>query len=61
MATLTKITKTRRRLRQARMGADRRKKLQKNGSTIPFAIHTPEVDAAAPAAQVSPKKNDDAS
>jgi hypothetical protein len=61
MATLTKITKTRRRLRRARMGADRKKLAERDGTTISFPIHTPEIDAAAPAAQVSPKKDSDAS
>ncbi len=55
MATLTKITKFRRKLRRAKAGADRKKLNEKVGSTPAFPLHTPEVDAAAPAAQVSPK------
>lgn len=58
MATLTKITKTRRRLRRARAGRDRKAAVEKHGTTPKFPVHTPEVDANAPAAQVSPKKAD---
>ena len=57
MATLTKITKFRRKLRRAKAGKDRKAAVERNGSTPAFPIHTPEVDAAAPAAQVSPKKD----
>ena len=54
MATLTKITKTRRRLRRAKMGRDRKRLNNLKGTTPVFPIHTPEIDAAAPASQVSP-------
>ena len=56
MATLTKITKLRRRLRRSRAGRARKTAARRDGTTPKFAIHTPEVDAQAPAAQVSPKK-----
>ena len=55
MATLTKITKFRRSLRRKNMGKDRKRQLRANGSTPVFPIHTPEIDAAAPPAQVSPE------
>ncbi|MBX2803850.1 MAG: hypothetical protein KTR31_39605 [Myxococcales bacterium] len=57
MATLTKITKFRRKLRRKRAGRDRKKQLEANGSTPAFPIHTPEVDAACPPAQVAPKRD----
>lgn len=55
MATLTKITKFRRKLRKKKMGRDRKALARNHGTTPPFAIHTPEADANAPAAQVAPK------
>ena len=55
MATLTKITKFRRHLRRKKMGRDRKALVRTEGTTPVFPIHTPEVDAQAPAAQVSPK------
>ena len=58
MATLTKITKFRRKLRKAKAGKDRKTAARRDGSTPAFPIHTPEVDANAPAAQVSPKQAD---
>jgi len=58
MATLTKITKFRRRLRRAKMGRDRKTRARLDGTTPSFPIHTPEIDAAAPPAQVAPKKED---
>ncbi len=54
MASNSKVTKKRRALRRARMGRDRKRRLEKNGSTASFPIHTPEIDAAAPPAQVAP-------
>ena len=57
MATLTKITKFRRKLRKANAGKDRKRQARLHGTTPAFAIHTPEVDANAPAAQVSPKND----
>lgn len=56
MATLTKITKFRRLLRSKKAGRARKAALRIHGTTPKFPIHTPEVDANAPAAQVSPKK-----
>lgn len=56
MATLTSITRFRRKIRRANMGKTRKAQLRK-GTTPAFPVHTPEVDAAAPAAQVSPKNN----
>ncbi len=58
MATLTKITKFRRKLRHAKMGTARKAHNRIHGTTPVFPIHTPEVDANAPAAQVSPKKSE---
>ncbi len=55
MATLTKITKFRRKLRQKKAGRDRKRQLNAQGTTPKFPIHTPEIDAAAPPAHVSPK------
>ncbi len=55
MATLTKITKFRRHLRRRKMGTDRKRTVNAKGTTPPFPIHTPEVDANAPAAQLSPE------
>jgi hypothetical protein len=57
MATLTKITKFRRKLRRAKAGKDRKAQLASKGSTPAFPLHTPDIDAAAPPAQVSPKTN----
>lgn len=57
MATLTKITKFRRKLRRKRAGRDRKKLAESKGTTPVFPIHTPEIDAACPPAQVSPKRN----
>ena len=36
------------------MGRDRKRHARIHGTTPAFPIHTPEVDAAAPAAQVPP-------
>ncbi len=58
MATLTKITRFRRKLRRAKAGKERKARNRNQGTTPPFPIHTPEVDAAAPKAQVSPKTGD---
>lgn len=55
MATLTKITKFRRKLRRANAGKERKRDARLNGTTPAFPVHTPEVDANAPAAQVAPK------
>jgi hypothetical protein len=55
MATLTKITKFRRKLRRKNMGKDRKAQMRIHGSTPKFPVHTEEADANAPN-QVSPKK-----
>lgn len=54
MASYTKFTRFRRKLRRAKMGRDRKAAIRANGTTPKFAIHTPEADANAPAAQLSP-------
>jgi len=58
MATLTKITKFRRVLRRRKAGKARKTRMRIDGTTPKFPIHTPEIDAAAPPAQVSPKKSE---
>jgi len=55
MASNTKQTKFRRKLRRRKMGTDRKAELRKNGTTPAFPIHTAEADANAPKEQVSPK------
>ncbi len=55
MATLTKITKFRRKLRRKNMGKDRKSQARIHGTTPKFSVHTEEADANAPN-QVSPKK-----
>ncbi len=59
MATLTKITKFRRIIRHKNAGKDRKRRARIYGTTPKFPIHTPEIDAAAPPAQVSPKTKSD--
>lgn len=54
MASATKQTSYRRFLRHKNMGKARKAAQRNQGSTPSFPIHTPEIDAAAPAAQVSP-------
>ncbi len=54
MASLSKLTKFKRKKRDARKGQTRKKQARRFGTTPTFPIHTPEVDANAPAAQVSP-------
>lgn len=58
MASNTKQTEFRRKNRHKEMGAKRKAALRSKGSTQVFPIHTPEIDAAAPAAQVSPAKSE---
>lgn len=53
MASNTKVTRFRRKLRKSRMGRTRKAAIRRNGTTPSFPVHTPEVDANAPAAQVS--------
>jgi len=57
MASNTKTTRFKRALRAKKAGAARKTKLRIHGTTPKFAIHTPEADANAPAAQLSPKAN----
>ncbi len=56
MASFTKITRFRRKLREKNAGRKAKNHRANHGTTPAFPIHTPEVDANAPAAQVSPKK-----
>jgi hypothetical protein len=56
MASKTAETEFRRTRRHKNMGKARKAKLRNHGTTRSFPIHTPEVDANAPAAEVSPKK-----
>ena len=53
MASFTKTTRFKRKLRRKKMGADRKAAARNYGTTEKFAIHTPEADANAPAAQLS--------
>lgn len=55
MASATKQTSNRRFIRHKNMGKARKADARNKGTTPVFPIHTPEIDAAAPAAQVSPK------
>lgn len=55
MASKTAVTEYKRARRHKNMGAARKAKARNHGTTPAFPIHTPEVDANAPAAQVSPK------
>ena len=55
MASKTATTWARREIRRKNAGRARRAALRNKGTTPIFPIHTPEVDANAPAAQVSPK------
>jgi len=48
MASNTKTTKFRRKLRKKNQGARRKAALRSQGSTPVFPIHTPEADANAP-------------
>lgn len=60
MASYTKVTRFRRKLRRKKMGAQRKADLRNHGSTPAFPIHTPEADANAPVEQISPKHRADA-
>lgn len=55
MATLTKITKFRRKLRRKKMGTDRKAAIRKNGTTPAFEIHSADAVANAPADQLKNK------
>ena len=57
MASKTAETWVKRERRRKNAGRARKAKLRNQGTTPAFPIHTPEVDAAAPAGQVSPKKD----
>lgn len=54
MASKTAQTEYRRAVRHKNAGRARKAKLNAKGTTPKFAIHTPEADANAPAAQISP-------
>jgi len=54
MASYTKLTRFRRKLRKKKLGRASKARRRIDGTTPPFPIHTPEVDAAAPPEQVSP-------
>lgn len=58
MASNTKVTKYRRKLRSAKAGRKAKNRRENYGTTPAFPIHTPEADANAPA-QVSPTKAKD--
>ena len=55
MASNTTETRFKRKLRRKKMGKARKTKLQNQGTTPKFDIHTPEADQNAPS-QVSPKQ-----
>jgi hypothetical protein len=56
MASKTAQTWSKRDRRKRNMGRARKAALRNKGSTPVFPIHTAEIDAAAPAAQVSPRR-----
>ncbi len=58
MASNTKVTEYRRKLRRSKAGRKAKNQRAAHGTTPVFPIHTPEADANAPA-QVSPKVKDD--
>jgi hypothetical protein len=58
MASKTAQTWSKRDRRKRNMGRDRKAKLRSQGSTPVFPIHTPEIDAAAPPAQVRPTREE---
>ena len=55
MASNTAQTQYRRHIRNKNAGVKRKRQLENQGTTPAFPVHTPEVDANAPAAQLSPK------
>jgi hypothetical protein len=55
MASKTAVTEFRRHIRRKNMGAGRKAALRNKGTTPAFAVHTPEADAQAPKAQITPK------
>jgi hypothetical protein len=58
MASKTAETWVKRERRRRNAGRARKTALRNKGTTPIFPIHTPEIDAAAPAAQVAPKKSE---
>lgn len=59
MASKTAETWVKRERRRKNMGRARKNHLKNHGSTPSFPIHTPEIDAAAPPAQVAPRRSED--
>ncbi|MCB9675993.1 MAG: hypothetical protein H6737_12795 [Alphaproteobacteria bacterium] len=55
MATLTKITKFRRKLRRKKMGRDRKAAAEANGTTPAFEIHSADAVKNAPKDQLKPE------
>ncbi len=55
MATLTKITKFRRKLRRAKMGRDRKHAEANHGTTPKFEVHSPDAIKNAPKDQLKPE------
>jgi hypothetical protein len=56
MASKTAETWRKRERRHKNMGRARKAALRNKGSTPAFPLHTPEIDAAAPPAQVRPQE-----
>ena len=56
MASNTKQTKFRRKLRRAKAGKDRKRIAENKGTTPPFAIHTEASHANAPKEQLPPSE-----
>lgn len=56
MASFTKITSFRRAIRAKNLGKARKARLNKQGTTPPFPIHTEASHANAPEAQLPKKK-----
>ena len=55
MATLTKITKFRRKLRRAKMGRARKAATEQQGSTPAFEVHSADAIKNAPKDQLKPE------
>ncbi|MEZ4316037.1 MAG: hypothetical protein R3F61_00965 [Myxococcota bacterium] len=56
MATLTKITKFRRKLRRKKMGKERKAAEQSKGTTPVFEIHSADAVKNAPKDQLKPEQ-----
>lgn len=54
MASYTKTTRFKRKIRRKNMGRDRKALLRSQGTTPAFAVHTPDAQANAPAEQLPP-------